>query len=379
MKNFFLLSLWFTWLTALPQGTPRSTESNLQSETYTYLDEKIEAAADLPAALPYLKAYLGKAQLEQNPEEIVNGYKNFLHASAEEQRLVYADSMVLAAKKADDNNLMGSAYLTKGIVYFSKKQHVKALDHYLLAKQYLDSGNDPYLKNKVKYNIANIKYYLGFYNDAIALYKDCQLYFKQDNPMAYISCMHSLGLCYNRMGNYAESGQINAFALRECKRLATPEMVPYIRLSQGINMYFLRHYKEAVIQISGVMDGLRKEGDFANESVAHFYLGKSVLAVNKKQDALTHFRKVDQLFKEKGYLRPDLRESYEVLIASSREQGNIRGELYYINRLLQADSLLASDYKSLSETMHKKYDTAELIKSKKAIEEQLSGKRYQER
>lgn len=364
-------------VTSQDKTTP--IKDSLYSRPYNYLDQKIEESSDLNAALPYLTAYLVKAQNEQNGAEIVNGYKNFLHASPESQRLIYADSMVLAATRAQDNELMGASYLTKGIVYFSRKQHIEALDYYLLANRYLVSSRDAYLKNKVKYNIANIKYYLGFYSEAIMLYTECEAFFKNENPTAYISCLHSLGLCYNRMGYYTQSSITNKFALEESQRLEMQDIIPYIRLSQGINQYFLKQYPESVKQISGTLKAIIKDGDFANESVAYFYLGKNFMALKQKATAINYFKKVDNVFDKKGYLRPDLRESYEILIKDSREQRNMQGELYYINRLLKADSLLNSNYKNLSEKIHKEYDTVELLRAKNAVEKQLYDKKLGER
>ncbi|MFL9844262.1 helix-turn-helix domain-containing protein [Flavobacterium rhizosphaerae] len=362
----------------MSQDKTTSEKYSLYSKSYSYLDQKIEESSDLNAALPYLRAYLVKAQNEQNGAEIVNGYKNLLHASPESQRLIYADSMVLAATRANDNELIGAAYLTKGIVYFSRKQHIKALDHYLLANRYLISSKDPYLKNKVKYNIANIKYYLGFYSEAIVLYTECEAFFRNENPTAYISCLHSLGLCHNRMGDYTQSNIINKFALEESQRLGTPDMIPYIMLSQGINQYFLKQYPESVKQISATLKAIIEDGDFANESVAYFYLGKNYMALKEKATAINYFKKVDNIFDKKGYLRPDLRESYEILIKDNRKH-NIQGELYYINRLLKADSILNTNYKNLSEKIHKEYDTVELLRAKNAVEKQLSDKKLGER
>jgi AraC-like DNA-binding protein len=378
VKNLPFIFIWLTTFVVMSQDKTLATVQTLDSCPYDCLDKKIEESADLKAALPYLKVYLSRALSEGNGEEIVNGYKNFLHASPQEQRLLYADSMVFAATNTHNNEIIAGAYLTKGIVYFSRKEHVNALDNYLLANRYLQSSDDLYLKNKVKYNIANIKYYLGFYHEAIALYIDCQAFFKNENPMGYLSCLHSLGLCYNKVRNYKQSLITNEFALRESERLETPEMIPYINLSQGVNKYFLKKYAASVKQISNALQAITKDGDFSSESVAYFYLGKDHMALKNRETALSYFKKVDTVFEKRGYLHPDLRESYEILIRNSREQKNMPGELHYINRLLKADSLLTSKYRSLSEKIHKDYDTAELLKAKSDVELQLSNKKMVE-
>ncbi|WP_162926987.1 helix-turn-helix domain-containing protein [Flavobacterium psychrotrophum] len=377
MKKYLLLFILLAVVTARSQRMPAVNDA-LLLQPYSKLDEKIEEFGKDARAIPFLDAYLQKAKKERNYGEILNGYKNYLHASPNNLRLTYADSMIGVAERSKDNNLLGSAYLTKGIVYFSQKRHSKALDHYLIANKYLAKSNDAYLKNKVKYNIASIKYYLGYYSDAINLYKECIAYFKDENTLAYLSCLHSLGLCYNRMGDYVLCSATNEYALQESARLEVPDMDALFKLSQGINLYFLRDYSKAIVKIKNTLAAICNEHDFANESVAYFYLGKNYLALGKEDTAMNYFRKVDQLFKSKGYLRPDLREGYELLIKNSRAQNNIRGELYYVNQLLKADSLLHSDYIDLSKKIYRDYDTALLLKAKDSLEGQLSERKTHE-
>lgn len=139
---------------------------SLRSKDYDYLFERIEALEDDGAKQSlYLQSFLWKAKGEKKSKEIVNGYKNYIYYAPENLKLIYADSMVYAAKKSMDNALIGSAYLSKGVLYYIQKKHTYALDNYLIANNFISKTNDKYLAYKVKYNIAHIKYYLGFYDE----------------------------------------------------------------------------------------------------------------------------------------------------------------------------------------------------------------------
>jgi hypothetical protein len=73
---------------------------SLENKSYGYLDEKIyELRKDSTKASVYLAAYLQKAKREHNWKEVTNAYQNILHQSPDKLRLIYADSMILAAKK----------------------------------------------------------------------------------------------------------------------------------------------------------------------------------------------------------------------------------------------------------------------------------------
>lgn len=184
--------------------------------------------------------------------------------------------MINTAKKARDNVLVGSAYLSKGIECYRQKKHNAALDNYLIANNFISRTNDKYLIFKVKYNIAHIKYYLGFYDEAISLFRECIDYFEEDNDRAYLNSLHSIGLCYNKIGNYGLCTEINDKGILEGKKLNNSEMKVYFIHSEGINQYYKNNYASAIQRLTYSLTAIRKKKDFANESVAYFYIGKVI-------------------------------------------------------------------------------------------------------
>jgi hypothetical protein len=58
--------------------------------------------------------------------------------------------------------------------------------------------------------------------------------------------------------------------------------------------------------------------------------------------------KVDRIFESKNYIRPDLRENYELLIKYYKGKQDMSKELFYIRKLLKADSVLSGRYAYLS-------------------------------
>lgn len=289
--------------------------------------------------------------------------------------VIYADSMVDASLKSKDNSLIGSAYLTKGIVHYSLKEHKQALDHYLIANEYISKTNDNYLKYKIKYNLAHIKYYLGIYDEAIVLFEACIDYFKANNPRGYLNTLHSLALCHNRIGNFGYSSDLNALGVAEGKRLSDFSMEHYFIHLEGINHYFRDNYALAIEKINHSLSKIRDNNDFANETVGYFYIGKSYLNLEQEEKAMVYFKKVEQVFDEKNYIRPDLRENFELLIKYYESKGNLNLKLHYIQKLIRADSILNTNYKYLSEKIHKEYDTKELLKKKAEIRKQLEQRK----
>ena len=117
---FFL----FVAYVGFPQETTHCTADILQRESYGFLYGKIKSSdsGSVDRTL-YLRAYLTKARTENDWERIVQAYKNYLHSSYGDAKLIYGDSMIQMAKRAGDTKLLGSAHLTLGGVYYNLKEY----------------------------------------------------------------------------------------------------------------------------------------------------------------------------------------------------------------------------------------------------------------
>ncbi|PXY40576.1 hypothetical protein DMB65_11730 [Flavobacterium cheongpyeongense] len=377
IKNYILLVILCFGNQLYAQEMESEIFDTLKRKSYDYLFERIEATAENKVNQAYyLKYFLNKAKKDKNFEEIVNGYKNYLFYAPEKSKLIYADSMIYTAKKANNNALIGSAYLSKGIVYYARKEHKNALDNYLIADNFISKTNDKYLVYKVKYNIAIIKYFLGFYDEAISLFTECIDYFKEKNTRAYLNSLHLLGLCHNRIGNYGLCSEINKKGIEEGIRMSNAEMQNYFIHSEGINQYFKNNYAEAIKKINYSIPFINKNKDFGNESVGYFYIGKSYWNLHKPEMALPYFFKVDKIFDDKGYIRPDLRQNYELLLKYYKSKKDLHKQLYYTDKLLKADSILDNKFIYLSGRVRKVYDTKVLLKDKQDIEELFNKRKY---
>ncbi|KIO54356.1 AraC family transcriptional regulator [Flavobacterium hibernum] len=377
IKNYILLVILCFGNQLYAQEMEPKIFDTLKRKSYDYLFERIEATAENKVNQAYyLKYFLNKAKKDKNFEEIVNGYKNYLFYAPEKSKLIYADSMIYTAKKANNNAIIGSAYLSKGIVYYARKEHKNALDNYLIADNFISKTNDKYLVYKVKYNIAIIKYFLGFYDEAISLFTECTDYFKEKNTRAYLNSLHLLGLCHNRIGNYGLCSEINKKGIEEGIRMSNTEMKNYFIHSEGINQYSKNNYAEAIKKINYSIPSIKENKDFGNESVGYFYIGKSYWDLHKPEIALPYFFKVDKIFDDTGYIRPDLRQNYELLLKYYKSKKDLHKQLYYTDKLLKADSILDNKFIYLSGRVRKVYDTKVLLKDKQDIEELFNKRKY---
>lgn len=350
---------------------------SLKGKSYEYLLDKIESEEREPFQLAYGKAYLQKAKSEKNWTHLVNAYRELLHLSDKKYRILFADSMLIAARRSKDDDLIGSAYLTKGIVYYDLQEPNSALDNYLAAEQFLAHSEDQYLRHKVKYNIAQIKYYLGYYNEALALFKENIAYFEKEDDIPYLTSLHSMALCYNRLGYLELCSKTNQRGIKEATEREYYPAIPRFVNSEGINQYFRKNYSVAIAKLTETLPAFSKSNDYMSETVTNFYLGKSYLALNQTEKAIPYFLKVDKAFTDRHYTNPDLREAFEILIKYYKSKGDLKNHLKYIDHLFLADKYLNPTYKYLSGRIHKEYDTKKLIAAKNEAEQSLAFQKIQ--
>ena len=366
--------LTFALLTAFPSYA-RVERDTLNEKSFQYLEALFhKSKGDKLKSATYGNAWVRKARAEKEWMQAVSAYRAVMYIAEKELLLYYSDSLLDAAQRSCDKLLIGSAYLTKGIVHYDRKEHVEALDNYLQADEYISQTNDQYALFKVKYAIGQTKAYLGFYHEAIALFKDCIEYYKEENDRAYLNSLHSLGLCYNRTGGYDLCSATNDIGLAAGIEFEISDMKPYFIHSEGINQFSKHNYSLAISKLKSVTPLLEEKHDFANLAVANFYTGKSYWSLNQKDIAIDYFKKVDAAFELDEYMRPDLRESYEMLINYYKLNHNPRLQLEYVDKLLVVDSVLHNNYKYLSQKIFKQYDTKELVYEKRRLEESMKSR-----
>jgi len=304
----------------------------------------------------YAEAYLAKAYSNSEWAEVMQAYKCLLYLSEADLRIHYADSMIIAAQKTKRNELIGSAYLTKGVTFYNLKNHKAALDSYLKADIYIARTNDQYLIHKLKYGLAETKYFLGYNESALSLFKECVSFYERDGGKPWLNSLHHLGLCYIKLGEYEICSTINEIGLRESIKSEYEDMVVYFTHSEGMNQYYQKNYKNAIQHLKASLPGLRRKKDMHSETVAYHYIAKSYVDLGQIEKALLYFYKVDEALINHNYIRKDLREGISILMDYYIASGNTDKALLYSKHLRKADSLLATSVESVSNKIHETND-----------------------
>lgn len=374
MKSI-LISLALTLLSlTIVQAKPFSETDSLSKKDYKYLEGQVRACMkDTLRARQLAQYWLQKAGKEKNVVQQANAYKLMMHLVNKKFRMIYADSLLDKAKATKDNGIIGSAYLTVGAAHYDQKAYPKALNSYITANNYIAKTNDPYLIHKVKYTIALTKYFLGYYNEAIALLVHCMDYFREENDLAYIKSMHAIGLCYTQIGRYDLSSYYNTLGIQLANEYEITDMVAYFKNSEGINRCKQKDYRGAIQLLHASQAELEKNKDYANQITTWFYLGNCYWEIKEQKKAVAYGLKVHKGIQTKKYIRPDLRESYEMLIRYYTANNDLEKQLFFIRHLIAFDRSNDKEFKYLSYKIHKEYDSKALLEKKRKIEMELAS------
>lgn len=377
MRAFLLFLIQLLCVTSLSA----QSAGVLPTQNFEELSQQIELLfkqKDTVKALEYFRIYTKKARAERNIEELVYVYRSMaVWQSALEVKLQYADSAIAIARQANNYELIGSAIYTKGVVYNKYNDWDKTLEHYLLADNYINQTANKYLEHKIKYAIGQAAYRLGDYQQALNNTEACVAYFATQNDKkhqkGYINSLHLSGLLHNRLGNYKKCTEIIALGIIKAKELSRDETLLKFYSLDAINKYHLGFYRESIEALQTYLpDFIQQEND-RQHLLSLFFIGKNYIALGENKKAIPYFEKVDALFAQYGYLRDDMAENYYYLIEDAQQKKDLKRELYYTNRLIEAEKLLSQQYKNIAVRI-KKYDTQNLLASKERIENKLQQK-----
>ncbi len=346
---------------------------------------------DLPEndkqALPYVNVYLKKAKKENDYPEILQGYHDALFFSRDKlQKLKYADSCVSYMLKSKDQKLISKAYLEKGVIYyFFYKQYQPALNEYLKAYEYSENIDDDFLRYRIIYHLGVVKSYLGYYKDALKLFKECSVHFEQlikskihpnliyNNKKGYLNSLHQQIICYRQLRDYSKCDSLIQHGLSFFRSSDGYDLEKaYFLKCLGISCFRRKEYKKAIQNFTLALPELKKIDDFTATSVSYYYMGKSYEKMNEDNLAGVFFIKVDSVFQKEKSIIPELRDNYESLINYYHTVNIPEKELYYTKQLLKADSIINKDFRYLSDKIHKEYDTKSLLVRQKQLENKNS-------
>lgn len=357
------------------------TAQNSVEDYYSIRKEYAHRKENDAHALPSIKKSIMHAKKYRNLKHLFYAYEDaVLYAPEREDKLKYADSCLTTAKLANDEVLVSTALLGKGIIYyFNYRRFDKALDQYLLAAQIVEKTDDQYLKYKIKYNIGVVKSYLGFYNDALLYFRECLQFFENNlksellpplrfnNTRGYLNTLHQMMICARQLNNWDEVERLLEQTNRYGNISDFSQEKAYFIKEKGIAVLNKGNWLQAVDLLLEAEQLLLHKKEEGHLSVGYFYLANAYLKDDNTTKALICLRKVDSLFSRNEAVIPEVPKTYGLLLKNRKFALTPEDISHFTGQLMKADSILQNETPNLSSRIYSEYDTKSLVVEKEKL------------
>lgn len=377
LRLLILPLLFFAGLLVAQKGSREQYERIIRTFVHLPINDS--------AALPKIRVLIALAKKEKNAAELTKAYHDALHYTPSENlKLRYADSAITAAHLSCQDDLIATAHLGKGIVYyFNFKRYRNALQEYLIAMGYAERTKDHYLIHKIGYHLGVVKSYLGDHCNAIRHFETGAAYFlgeMQKNPhpnllhnmrKGYYNSIRQMVICHQHLNQDEKAdslisiGEKGVPEHRDFKLLRS-----YFHQFRGISEFRKGNYEHSIEELDKALPEIERNRDFAWASVIYFYLGKNRLQLGQREKAIPLFKKVDSVYLRQNFMFPELCENYKILVQDARHRKLMNEALYYSDVHRKLENQISADVIYLSSVLDAegfKYEKQKLTESKRMI------------
>ncbi|GAA4276663.1 helix-turn-helix domain-containing protein [Aquimarina mytili] len=350
----------------------QSPPDSLLTKEYDYLRKSVRQNGKNPKkAILYARSYLYKAKKNVDTVKIVNGfYYLSVLVEAPLKREKYTDSMILFSKNLKTKFYPALGYFNKARIEYNKGHYKKAFDLFLKTNEAAKKHENIHLFYSSKQSISILKSRIGEHKTSLHELKECYDYyakFKDSDPRTYLSTLFALSDVYQLNKKLDSATTLNTLGYQESIRYNLKDFKYYFTLSEGVNLFHKKIYSKALDSLSIAIEKFNTNQDKANLSVAYFYFGKTLSALDRKEEAIEAHIKVDDIFQEISEILPNNRENYEILINHYKKLNDKDNQLKYIEQLISVDSVLHTNYRYLIKNVVQNYDTPRLLSEKQEI------------
>ncbi|WP_298954151.1 AraC family transcriptional regulator [uncultured Nonlabens sp.] len=291
-------------------------------------------------------------------------------------KIKYCDSVIALTEFKTHPYYPMEVFLIKANYYFEKYDYPKALDSYINVLDYAKKSNNRDYLIKATYDIADIKRIIGEPQQALPLYRQVYDSSKKLEKAADSSnLIWSLIAIANIHGDL-KNGDSASYYNRRAHKVAVENKyefgVKYTAMSQGVALYHLSRYQEAIDSLEKYSPYFESKYDINNLTYSYHYCGLAYKKLGNIAKSIKYFQKVDSLFIVNQKAFALMREPYEELITYYRDKNNLELELKYVDQLIKLNNQLLNEEIYIRKNLSNKYDLPKLEEEKQSILKQIN-------
>jgi AraC-like DNA-binding protein len=351
------------------QGTTEVIADSLVDKSDEYLLDQYDLfMKNRKLANIYGKTYLKRTIASGDSLKISLAYYYLSFVNDFETSLKYADSALIYQENKKKFSHHATIWMQIGVLNFNNGQFSKALDSYLTAEKYALRDNQYWLFSDIDYNLGLLRIKTGEYNEAIENFKESLISLNiTEEPIIYLQSLNSLAMAYFRTDQIDSAKVYNSLAVQKARAHGLTGLLHWAKITEGVIYYKIGSYDNAIDTLTKYIPYVEQIGDSSFLSFSYFYLGKSYAGNSDWDKAIPKFKKVDTILSDIDNYTLDIRENYKILYEfykDNKEQGK---QLYYLEKLIDFDSILYANNAQVSNTILKEYDTPKLINEKERL------------
>ncbi len=359
-------------------------QKSLLDSSYNYLFKKYYhlKPSDTLQSLFFAEKYFEKAKKEENIKELILGkdyVTDFIGVKAD--YISFIDSIIYVSKQNPNKIFPAFAYAKKAGFYLLKEEIDKSLENYLLMLKYGKLYNNIDYIYEAKLRIGMIRNRLGNNKEAIKYNLDVYNYYnnneEKENERLFFSVLLNLSINYLKREIIDSASFYNKKALLLAKKVKNHRMIYYSLYRQGQIEYKKNNFSLAIDYLESSTDSLIKDTSYQSASVAMSYTANSYKRLGNKNKAVKMFLKLDSLVSKHSIVHESQKATYQYLIEYYKSKKNLKKQLFYLEKLINIDSILNNRTNKVKINLYEKYDKPKLIAERdrivKELEEELSN------
>lgn len=373
VRFLFLLVLFFSLLSAQNNDVDslkKYSYSDLETKYYEY-----NSTDNIKNANLISHYYLLKAKKEKNNDKIIEAYVLMHFNDSFSNALKYLDSVQSLTKNSKKNTYPARTYLLRGNLYLRYDHQKEALNNYILGLKYAKEKRNKRQIAFAEISIAYLNNYIGKHYEAAKKLK----YYLYNAP--YLSENELSDIHLNLASTYLDIEKMDSAKVLIQEGIQSSKKTNIYRYNQYLSLFGLynlklRNYRVAINELNKSKEYfIKTEADALSINYATLYLGQAYAGSGQKEKAIKNFATIDSIVKKTDNTFPELREVYSYLIDYYKERNDKEKQLYYIDRFLNIDKKLDSQFRYVSRELPRRYDAPNLVKEKENIINDLQNRK----
>ncbi|WP_035095445.1 helix-turn-helix domain-containing protein [Aquimarina megaterium] len=356
----------------IPDSLKNKTFDEVEELSYQYYRDTLKYEI-------YANTLLAKAKQKNDPLSLAKAYKStmFIYKNKFPEKIAYLDSSIAVSENLNDMLYPAVPYSIRGGEYRGIGDYSKALDNYLAALRHASTSNNIDFYYLTKHNIASLKEDIGEFEEAAIIYKEVIDYEDKNNISGaeHLVTMLHLADTYRKLEYKDSTTFYNTKGIQESLKDSL-DIYHFFVLHEGINLYYKQQYQSSLDSINKALPFIEEFRPREEEALvdAYVYLAKLYKEFDEDEKYLEYLLKINESYDRSGFVSMEMREGYELLIDYYKSIDDKNKQLYYIDKLFAVDSILDTNYKSLSKKIVLEYDTPKLLKEKQNLIDALEQK-----